>query len=185
MIIRFFHLNRRKKHHTYLVLWEKNINKACDITEARGTQVKKIIVRHHTGQDDECVVKSPITASFSLLKAFALIDADGDGCITSQELITVIEKVIMKMIRIMAMTGWWNRLEAAWGLTRLGVWSGRLTWIRMDPLTFLSLKPCGHHSRVEKMYVLSDLTQLSNWLNLTRKKSVMSLWSMIRTKMGS
>ena len=74
------------------------------VTLLRGTQVKKIIVRHHTVLDDECVVKSPITASFSLFKAFALIDADGDGCITSEELVTVIEKVIMMMIRIMTMT---------------------------------------------------------------------------------
>ena len=75
------------------------------MTLLRGTQVKKIIVRHHTGLDDECVVKSPITASFSLVKAFALIDIDGDGCITSQELVTVIEKVMMMMmIKILAMT---------------------------------------------------------------------------------
>ena len=73
------------------------------MTLLRGTQVKKIIVRHHTGLDDECVVKSPITASFSLVKAFALIDIDGDGCITSQELVTVIEKVMM-MIKILAIT---------------------------------------------------------------------------------
>ena len=33
-----------------------------------------------------------------LVKAFALIDADGDGCITSEELVSVIEKVIMIMI---------------------------------------------------------------------------------------
>ena len=104
MIIIFFHLNRRKKHHTYLVLWEKILTKR--VTLLRGTQVKKIIVRHHTGLDDECVVKSPITASFSLVKAFALIDIDGDGCITSQELVTVIEKVMM--IKILAMTWWWT-----------------------------------------------------------------------------
>ena len=34
----------------------------------------------------------------ALVKAFALIDADGDGCITSDELVTVIEKVRLIMI---------------------------------------------------------------------------------------
>ena len=34
----------------------------------------------------------------ALVKAFALIDADGDGCITSDELVTVVEKVRLIMI---------------------------------------------------------------------------------------